>query len=194
MRPAPTQPPPPPAPALPKLTIEAEDIPDECADLAKLADSPSKNQALSARISLAACLVDEKSRPLVLCDCEQSVNEINAILDPSLELLDDVVAAGEPAMQILARYTQGGLLAGFAQRMLSTVPPPVDSTEASLALRDTRVTMLAPLIQPWLMRAQGAFTPVDKLARENPKLGKNPAVVAAVRTSREKLSQGVANR
>ena len=181
-------------PALPKLTIAAEDIPDECADLAKLADSPSKNQALSARISLAACLVDEKSRPLVLCDCEQSVNEINAILDPSLALLDDVVAAGEPAMQVLARYTQGGLLAGFAQRMLSTVPPPVDTSEASLALRDTRVTMLAPLIQPWLMRAQGAFTQVDKLARENPTLGKNPAVVAAVRTSRDKLSQGVANR
>lgn len=184
----------PPPPALPKLTIADEDIPEACIDLAKLADSPSKNQALSARISLASCLVDENAKSLVLCDCEQSVNDINVVIEPSLAVLDDVFANGDAATQVLARSTQGQILSGFAQRMLATVPPPANATEEAVALRDTRVTMLAPLIQPWRIRAQDAFTQVDKLARENPTLAKNPAVIEAVRTSRDKLSQGVANR
>jgi hypothetical protein len=128
----------------------------------------------------------------VLCDCEQSILDVNVAIDPSLALLDEVFVLGDPATKILARHTQGEILSGFAQRMLATVPPPANSTPEAMQLRDTRLDMLQPLIQPWLARAQAAFTELDKIAKANPQLAKNPAVLAAVRASRAKLSQGAA--
>jgi hypothetical protein len=86
------------------------------------------------------------------------------------------------------------MLSGFATRLLQAVPPPLNSSEEAVALRETRLAMLQPLIQPWQARAQAAYTDVDKLARKHPQLAKNAAVVAAVRTSRAKLAQGVAKR
>src|SRR5262245_60977514 len=71
------------------------DVPDACADLAKLAASPSPNQALSAKIALAGCVADQKLKPLVLCDCEQSVQEVDAAAQPSLVILDEVFASGD---------------------------------------------------------------------------------------------------
>jgi hypothetical protein len=181
-----TAPTPTPVPvSLTKVDVEA--LPEACRDIGKQADSPIKARALSARISLASCLVDEKTKPLVLCDCEQSVNEINDAIDPSLIILDEVVLVGDPATKILARHSQGEILSGFAQRMLSTVPPPVNASEEAIALRNTRLDLLQPLIQPWLSRAQVAFSELDKIARANPQLAKNPAVAAAVRASRAKL-------
>jgi hypothetical protein len=186
--PAPTPAAPTPRAVAPSLTkLNPDEHPEACRELAKLADSASKAQALSARISLASCLVDHNTKPLVLCDCEQSIIDVNAAIDPSLAILDEVFLVGDPVSKILARHTQGEILAGFAQRMLATVPPAIDSTD--VGLRDTRLAMLQPLIQPWLARAQSAFTELDKIARTNPQLAKNPAVLAAVRSSRAKLSQ-----
>lgn len=169
--------------------LDPAEIPEPCRDLAKLADSPSKNQALSARTSLATCLADQKTKPLVLCDCEQSVRDIEAAMQPSLDMLDEVFALGDPAQQILARHAQGEMLQSFATRMLATVPPPLNSSEQAIALHDTRLAMLSPLVQPWQQQAHAAFSAVDKLARANPQLAKNQAVLAAVRTSRTRLSQ-----
>lgn len=169
--------------------VDLADIPDACKDLAKAAGSASKNQALSARTSLAVCLADQKTKPLVLCDCEQSVREIEAAIQPSLDMLDEVFALGDAAQQILARSAQGEMLQSLATRMLTTVPPPLNGSEEAIALHDTRVQMLQPLIAPWQQQAQAAFAAVDQLAKKNPQLAKNQAVVAAVRTSRQRLSQ-----
>jgi hypothetical protein len=171
---------------------ETDEIPEACRSFAKLSESPSKAQALSARISLASCLATEKTKPIVLCDCEQSINEVNEALDPSLTMLDDVVAAGDPAMQILARHSQGEILSGFVQRMLATVPPAASAAPEAQALRETRLAMLQPLVQPWQERAQAAYAELDKIARANPQLAKNQAVAAAVRSSRAKLTQAPA--
>jgi hypothetical protein len=173
------------APTLTK--VNADELPDACRELGKLADSTSKAQALSARISLASCLVDHNTKALVLCDCEQSIIDVNTAIDPSLALLDEVFLLGDPTTKILARHTQGEILSSFAQRVLATIPPATTGTEVDL--RETRIAMVQPLIQPWLARAQSAFTELDKIARSNPKLAKNPAVLAAVRASRAKLSQ-----
>ena len=189
--PAPTAQPAPaptPRPVAPTLTkLNPDEIPEACRDLAKLGDSASKAQALSARISLASCLVDQKTKPIVLCDCEQSIIDVNAAIDPSLALLDEVFLLGDPVTRILARHTQGEILSSFAQRVLATVPPAINANDVEL--RETRVAMVKPLVQPWLVRAQAAFTELDKIARTNPQLAKNPAVLAAVRSSRTKLSQ-----
>lgn len=175
-------------------TIDVDAAPEPCRDLAKLAASPSRNAALSARISFATCLADQITKRIVLCDCEQSVIEVNAAIEPSLVLLDEVFAHGDAATQILARHAQGQMLSSFATRLLATVPPPATNTEEAVALRDTRLAMLQPHIQPWQSRAQAAYAELDKIARANPQLAKNAAVLAAVRATRDKLSQGVAKR
>jgi hypothetical protein len=169
--------------------VDPAEVPESCRDFAKLAESAHRNVALSARIALATCLVDESSKPLVLCDCEQSVVELGAALAPGLAMLDEVFTAGDPAMQILARQAQGELLVRFATRMLATVPPPVNRTSEALALRETRLQMLRPLVSPWLVRAQSLFTDLERIARAHPQLEKNAAVVAAVRSARTQLTQ-----
>lgn len=177
--------------------VAVDDLPDACRDLGKLADSPAPNQALSARISLASCLVEHRIRPLVLCDCEQSVRDLEAAATQSLALLDEVAIVGEPATKILALQTRGDLLASFATRILATVPPAIDATEAAVNLRDTRLALIRPHVAPWQQQARSAYSELDRVARANPQLAKNPAVLAAVRASRTKLSQleaGVAKR
>jgi hypothetical protein len=169
--------------------LDADELPEACRDFAKLTGVSSRNLALAARISLATCLVDQRVKPLVLCDCEQSVHDLNAALDPSLALLDEVFIAGDPAMQVLARKAQGDLLINFASRMLATVPPAVNRSEQATGLRDMRLQMLKPLVSPWLVRARSMFTDLDRIARANPQLDKNEAVVAAVRAVRAHLAQ-----
>jgi hypothetical protein len=173
-----------------------EELPAACRDLGKLASSVRPAQALSARISLSSCLLEQKLKDLVLCDCEQSVNDLNTAAAPSLVLLDEVFALGDPTNKILARQAQGDLLQSFATRLLATVPAPMDSNQSSIALRETRLGLLTPLVNPWFVRAQSAYAELDKIARANPQLAKNPAVLMAVRSSRAKLAQqpGVAKR
>ncbi|HSD88856.1 MAG TPA: hypothetical protein VLB44_15115, partial [Kofleriaceae bacterium] len=61
------------------LTIPPADaIPVTCKSLAKEADALALNRALSARISLASCLANAKLAPIALCDCEQSVRDVEA--------------------------------------------------------------------------------------------------------------------
>lgn len=177
------------APVAPELTkLDPESIPEQCKPLAKEADSPSVNRALSARISLASCLVDHKLKPLVLCDCQQSVADIDAATQLPLALLDEVYTAGDPAMKILARQAKGDMMLGLVQRMQTTVPPAVNATPEAQQLRTTRIDMLTPMLVPWQDAANAAFKEVDIIARANPQLAKNQAVVAAVRAARSKMT------
>lgn len=169
--------------------VIVDDLPEKCRDLGKLADSPSPNQALSARISLASCVVEQKLREIPLCDCEQSVRDIDAASELSFKLLDEVYQVGDPATKVLALQAQGDLLASFATRVLATVPQPVDASESAIALRDTRLSLITPLVAPWQQRAKTAYQELDRIARANPQLAKNQAVVAAVRSSRAKIAQ-----
>ena len=65
-----------------------------------------------------------------------------------------------------------------------------------LALRDTRLSLITPLVVPWQQQARSAYQQLDTIARANPQLAKNAAVLAAVRASRAKLAAdaGVAKR
>jgi hypothetical protein len=82
---------------------------------------------------------------------------------------------------------KGDMIAGFAQRIEATVPSPTAGTPEAIALHDTRVDLLQPMLEPWTTQSRAAYSDVDKLAKANPQLAKNAAVVAAVRASRAKL-------
>jgi len=180
--------------AQPALTpIDRDKVPEQCLTIAKSADSPSLNQALSARIALANCQLDQALKPIALCDCGESVREVDEAAAPSLAMLDEVYLAGDSVMKILARSAQGEMLTNLATRLLATVPPPVNDSEAAVKLRELRLDMLQTLLEPWSTRARAAFSEVEQIARANPKLANNAAVVAAVRSARAR-QQGVARR
>jgi hypothetical protein len=177
-----------PAPATPSISdLTPEAVPAPCKVLAKDAASPSINRALSAKIALASCLADHKLKPLILCDCEASVLDLNAATQLALALLDDAYTKGDAAMKILARQAKGDLLSSLVQRMQATIPAVVTPTAEAVALRDTRLDLLQPMVEPWQVQARSAYTDVDRIAKANPQLAKNPAVLAAVRASRTKL-------
>lgn len=187
----------PPTPSAPTLsTIDPENIPESCASLAKSIDSSSINRALAARISLAGCLVEVALKPLVLCDCAQSVAEIDTVTELPRLLFDEAIAIGDATTQILARRAKGDMLSNLAARMIATVPPPRDGSPEALALHDSRVDVLTSQLLPWQLAARVEYEELDKTARANPELAKNPAVAAAVRASRDRLAatQGVAKR
>jgi hypothetical protein len=175
--------------------IVIDELPVACRALAIETQTASRNRALSARISLAGCLVDQRLRELTLCDCEQSVLEVEDASTQSVALLDEVARNGDPTLQLLARHALGELFTSQATRMLATIPPAIDASPSALALRETRVQLLAQRLQPWRDRARAAHRDVDQIARANPQLERNAAVVSAVRTSRARLaSDEVARR
>ena len=181
-----------PAPSAILPTIELKDIPDRCKDLAKRASVPSLVQALSARISLASCLADEKLATLELLDCSESVLAVDAAVAPSLALLDQVIAAGDASMQVLAQHAKAELFTNMAIRMRSTVPAAAGSTAEAYALRDSRIAIIDTLIDPWRDQARDAHQAVVDLAKAHHELQKNPIVQTMVRESKARLVEAAA--
>jgi hypothetical protein len=181
-----------PAPSAILPTLELKDIPDRCKDLAKRASVPSLVQALSARISLASCLADAKLATLELLDCSESVLAVDAAVAPSLELLDQVIAAGDASMQVLAQHAKAELFTNMAIRMQSTVPAAAGSTAEAYALRDSRIAIVETLIDPWRDQARDAHQAVVDLAKAHHELQRNPVVQTVVRESKARLAEAAA--
>jgi hypothetical protein len=172
-----------------------DDVHGACSGLARLVDSPHATIALSAKVSLASCEARERTRPIALLDCEQSARELEDAVQPSVQLLGDVIASNDLTWQIAAFHAMGEIYAGMAQRMLGSVPPlPPDASPELTALHDTREEMMRTRVEPWLEQARTNFAQVSELARQHPELAKDPVVAMAVRDSQAQAGQPVANR
>jgi len=188
----PVQPAPPPVQLAP---IDPTAIAEPCRALARQALAPGLAAALSARISLASCMVERAIAPLQLCDCGQSIIAIDAATAPALAVLDDVIDVADPAVQVIAEHTEGGLYAGFATRLLATLPPVAPgASDAELALRDMRRQTLEAQLAPWREAALASFQHVVDIVKAHPEIAGVPAVVTAVRDSARQLAASVAAR
>lgn len=191
---APSESPPAPAtPPAPSLTpIDPSAVPAGCLSLAKQAQAASP-AALSARISLAICLADRAVAPLALCDCGESILAVDTATEPALALLDEVIDAGDPASQAIAEHAEGELHAGFAVRLLATLPAlQPGATPAESALREMRRQTLEAQLQPWREAAARSFQRAVELAREHPEVAGHPAAATAVRDSQQRLARPTA--
>ena len=188
--------PPPPTESSARLApIDPSAIPAPCQPLAKQAQAPSLAAALSARISLASCMAEREIAPLALCDCGASILAVDTAVAPAIAVLDGVIEAGDPAIQVLAEHTRGQLHAGFAARLLATLPTPgPGADDAEITLREMRKQTLEAQLAPWRDTARAAFQRVVDLAGAHPELAGNPAVMTAVRDSRQRLAAEVAAR
>lgn len=195
VRPPATTPPAPPAkPIGPQLTaIDPDSVPPKCLDLALRAGSPEPVLAQSSRLTLATCVANERTRPIAVCDCQQSVEDLSEAVAPAIKILDDLASSGEPAYRILALKAEADEYQILAQRLLATLTPPgPNATPDERDLHDTRETMLRPMIEPWLTRAQNAYVEIDRQAKAHPELDKNGEVRTAVADSRRRMTTAVA--
>jgi hypothetical protein len=167
-----------PAPA----PIDAASAPPACRSAGKLVASRDRNAAAAAKVSLAMCVANANLAPLTLVDAEASVRDVDGATAASFAMLDEVATAGDPHWQIIALHAEGDLYASIAQRMMATVP-----AGPSPQLHDTRVSLLQPLVQPWLDKSQAAFAEVDRIAKAHPEL-RQQAIAEAVSDSRRRLA------
>ena len=192
--PAAMPPAPPPKPVGPQLTaIDPDSVPQKCLDLALRAGSPEVALAQSARLTLASCIATERTKSVAVCDCQQSVQDLNEAVAPALQILDELSTHGDPAYRILALKAEADEYQVLAQKLMATlqVPGP-NATADERDLHDARQTMLRPMIEPWLTRAQNAYVEIDRQAKANPSLEKNGEVRIAVADSRRRLTTEVA--
>lgn len=190
---APPRPAAPPAPVL--AAIDPQTVPDACKPLMKSAQSPSLAVAVSSRISLASCMADRAVAPLTLCDCGDSIQAVDAAIAPAVAILDDAIAAGDPASQAIGNHSEGQLYAGLAVRLHATVPKvnPAANPE-EVALHDVRTETLEAQLAPWREAAATAFQAVIEVAKAHPDVARNPVVASAVRDSEQRLAADVAIR
>jgi hypothetical protein len=186
---------PPPAPIIQLAPIDPATVPAACQPLAKQAQTPTLALALPARISLASCMAEHVVAPIALCDCGESIVAIDEALVPAIVLLDDVVAKGDPAIQMIADHTEGELYAALSVKLLATLPKLApDAAEAETNLRDLRKQTLEAQLAPWRESAMTSFQHVVELAKAHPEIARRPAVAAAVRDSEQRLAADVAAR
>lgn len=170
------------APALATLDVEA--MPVQCRTLGKEANTKARTRALTARLSLANCLADASVEGLSLIDGQESVLLLDEAIAASRALLDEVIEHAEPENQLMAQRQLTMLYAGIASRMLQTVPPPVDKSPASQALRDVRLANVETMITPWREAEASAHAAIVKLAAAYPRLAKDRVYAQAIATSR----------
>lgn len=184
---APATPPPPAAPALPG--IDAQAVPATCQSFVAPAQAGNPELAVPARLSLASCMADQAVAPLALCDCGQSIEDIDQAIEPAVKVLDGVIEVGSPTSQALAQHAKGDLYAGFVMRMTATVPKLGPSaTPEEMALHDMRAQALAPQLEPWRDTARTAFTQVIDLAKAHPEIARNARVAIALRDSQQRAA------
>jgi len=189
-----TPPAPPPKPIGPQLTaIDPDSVPQKCLDLALQAGSPEPVLAQTSRLTLATCIANERARTVAVCDCQQSVQDLNEAVAPAIQILDELATKGDPMYRLLALKAEADRYQILAQQLMATlaVPGP-NATADERDLHEMRQTMLRPMIEPWLTRAQNAYVEVDRLAKAHPELDKNAEVRSAIADSRHRLTTAVA--
>ena len=180
-------------PAVNLTPIVLGELPEKCKPIARQAGAPDLAVALAGRIALANCRAIEATASLQLCDCADSIVAIDDAIAPSIELLDEVIAAGDPRMQILGEAAKAELYGGLRIRMAATIPSG-DGNPDSVALRDSRKAMLEAQLAPWDETIKAASEHVVDLVKANPTLEKNPSVKPAIEASRRRLAPAVATQ
>lgn len=191
-RPAPVAPAPPPVTL---VSIDAATVPDACVPLLKQTHGPALATALSGRLSLVSCMTEKAVAPLQLCDCGESIEQINQAIAPALVILEDVIAHGDAATQAVAQHTKGALYTSLATRLVATLPAPAaGAPESEVALRDMRAQNLETQLTPWRDTARDAYQQVIELAKAHPEVTRNPVATAALRDSQQRLAADVASK
>jgi len=154
------------------------------------ADAPQR-VVLQAKVSIASCtaMIRLNGAQRTLVAPEASRDALSQAARPVLDMLDDVITAGDPAASILAQAAKANIYDGMAVRLRDTVPPiSATTTGEALAQHDRRHAEIEPMLTPWLDHATAANQAVAALGERHPELQSDPVLQTAVRESQTALS------
>jgi len=112
------------------------DIPAACQALAVVPPSATTTAPeFAARISVANCMANHALGQLTLQPTNASLDELDTAARPSIDMLDDVIAHGDPHNRDVAQQAKADLLNGMAIRIRRVTNDPRDKhgLEARLA-------------------------------------------------------------
>jgi hypothetical protein len=158
-------------------------VPEQCRSLAV-------GFALEAKISVASCLARLNLADVHPTDTTSSYAALNDAVRPSIQLLDEVIASGDPTATIEALHTKADLIDGMVVRMRNSAPPsPWNATPEQVELSNQRHDAIEVAIVDWRVESQNTYQRIVNLAATHPELADNPVVAADIRHA--EASQGV---
>ena len=160
-------------------------IPPACRSYEKLPDTTSPRVELEAKVSIASCMAAIRlaGAQRTLVEPGPARQALDDAARPAIELLDDVIGAGDPVASIIANSTKANIYVGMIVRLRNTVPPISATTVGpALAAHDQHHAEIEPMVTPWVDRVATAYAAIDEIAEAHaPMLGNDPVVQAAVR-------------
>jgi hypothetical protein len=105
----------------------AADLPAQCQALAIVPPSATTpQQEFSTRISVANCMAEDALGKLSLRPSDRSLDRLHQAAQPSLTMLDDVIAHGDAHNREVAQAAKADLLNGMAVRIRRVTNDPMD--------------------------------------------------------------------
>lgn len=176
------------AAAGPLQAFDESVVPASCRVLER-AMAPTPQMQLSKRISVATCMASVRLGDLrTTQDPQATIDALTAAAMPSMAMLDEVIANGDPAAQVLAQHAKGDLYVGLAVRLRNTVPSVTDFSKPSLmAQHHKQLALVDPTAETWVRAGDRAFTEVTRLATSSGLRG-DPVIAEAIALSRSELA------
>jgi hypothetical protein len=171
--------------------IDVEIIPKACAGVARQANNPRVQFALSARVTLAECLANDALRATQdLIDSQDSIAALDDGMARSFALLDQAIATDNARLVVVAQHAKGAIYAAMTTRMLKAVPPlPASPSDDMVQLRNQRTAVLATWMQPWRDKQHEAFAAVVTVVQQHPALQSDATLTAPIADSKQQLSR-----
>ncbi len=179
-----------PAAANPLSKLDPAAIPPQCRGIAG-APTPTEPLLLQARISTATCMVgvalDGVQRTIK--NPSAGVGPLGDAASPAINLLDEVIAHGDPETTIVAQHAKGDIYVGLAVRLRNTVPGDNDTTPTTVLLQhDAMRATIEPAAKAWLDAAARAFQCAIAESEEHSELRPNRVIARALEMSSEALA------
>ena len=157
------------APVSPLQRIDTAKLPAGCRTLARVpASARTSDPDFAAHLSVASCMAETAMAGIALSPDDAGIAALNAAAAPSVTILDDVIAQGDPRWKLIAEESLGDLDVGMMVRLRT-----VGSSDANARAQ------LEPKLTPWRDHAEQAFREVAAIAAAHTDLVNKDAVVAS---------------
>jgi hypothetical protein len=170
------------AAAEPLVRLDDSLVAPECSHYEKHGDMVSTRSLVEARISMASCTADVRLRGV-------PVEAYDEAVAPAMTLRDQAIAAGDPALAIVALGIKADLYFGLTVRARNSVPM-IDALTVGVALanHDRRHAEVEVAVQPWLGRARAAQTAIVAIGRRHPEAMHDPIAANTFHASEQTLT------
>lgn len=150
---------------------------------------------MGARISVASCASKLALEHLSLDDSAASIAALQRAVRWPTELLDSVIAAGDPVERAEALRAEADQLDGMIARLRRTAPSlSWHTTGHQLASAEDTHDVIETAIAPWVRASAAANDAIIAIANQHPEVRKDPVAAIAVKAAEAAVRARVASR